>query len=330
MTQQKTRSRWSKASVVFGLLLLAAVIFVAVNIGEGRKFLELTRHADPFWLAVGLGYQAATYFCAAGVWYLVLRRFKRKASLASLSLLGLAKLSIDKIIPAAGVGGSLLLINGLVRRGASSELATASLLVDVLSAHAARAIAVVASIILLIVYGGFDAAILVIVGLFALLALGISVPILWLTQPGQQYVPGWSRKIPGLKEIFQNIADAPDEAVRSRSLLAQATTLQLTVIVLDAATLDAMLRAIGHASSAGYVFASFTLAHVASTVSLIPGGLGAFEGVSVLVLGLLDVPVEAGLSATLLLRTLMLWLPMIPGFFVLRRETHSALAETRS
>ena len=31
--------------------------------------------------------------------------------------------------------------------------------------------------------------------------------------------------------------------------------------------------------------------------------------------------VAAGLAATLMLRAFILWLPMIPGFFVLRRES---------
>jgi uncharacterized membrane protein YbhN (UPF0104 family) len=60
-------------------------------------------------------------------------------------------------------------------------------------------------------------------------------------------------------------------------------------------------------------------------LSLIPGGLGAFEGVSILMLGLLRVPISAGLAATLMLRAFILWLPMIPGFFILHRETNKIL-----
>ena len=87
------------------------------------------------------------------------------------------------------------------------------------------------------------------------------------------------------------------------------------------ATLDAMLRSIGHSSSPEKVFASFSIAGVASMVSLIPGGIGAFEGIQILMLGLLRVPVHAGLAATLMLRALVLWIPMIPGFFILRYES---------
>src|SRR5262249_14474423 len=99
------------------------------------------------------------------------------------------------------------------------------------------------------------------------------------------------------------------------------TGLQVLIIVLDAATLDAMLRSIGHSAPFDKTFASFSMANVASMLSLIPGGLGAFEGVSILMLSLLRIPVRAGLAATLMLRAFILWLPMIPGFYILRRES---------
>jgi uncharacterized membrane protein YbhN (UPF0104 family) len=62
-------------------------------------------------------------------------------------------------------------------------------------------------------------------------------------------------------------------------------------------------------------------------VSLIPGGVGAFEGVQILMLGLLKVPVNAGLAATLMLRAFVLWIPIIPGFFVLKHESKHLVEE---
>jgi uncharacterized membrane protein YbhN (UPF0104 family) len=109
--------------------------------------------------------------------------------------------------------------------------------------------------------------------------------------------------------------------MHSKRLFWGATGLQLLVIVLDAATLDAMLRSISHPAQLDKIFASYSMSNVASMLSIIPGGIGAFEGVSVLTLGLLSVPINVGLAATLMLRAFILWLPMIPGFFILRRES---------
>jgi uncharacterized membrane protein YbhN (UPF0104 family) len=49
-------------------------------------------------------------------------------------------------------------------------------------------------------------------------------------------------------------------------------------------------------------------------------GLGTFEATCVAMLRTLGVPLEAALMATLLLRGFTLWLPMLPGLLLARRE----------
>jgi len=60
------------------------------------------------------------------------------------------------------------------------------------------------------------------------------------------------------------------------------------------------------------------VASLARTVSIVPGGLGVFEGVAVVTLNQIGVPLAASLSATLLFRGLSYWLPMIPGYIASR------------
>jgi uncharacterized membrane protein YbhN (UPF0104 family) len=55
-------------------------------------------------------------------------------------------------------------------------------------------------------------------------------------------------------------------------------------------------------------------------LGVIPGGLGLFEGGAVAMLRWFDVPVEAGLAATLLLRAWTFWLPMVPGMWIAHHE----------
>jgi hypothetical protein len=56
--------------------------------------------------------------------------------------LGLAKLFVDQVVPTAGVGGTLLVVHGLIRRGVPQGLATAALLMDLLSFYAAHGLAI--------------------------------------------------------------------------------------------------------------------------------------------------------------------------------------------
>jgi len=57
-----------------------------------------------------------------------------------------------------------------------------------------------------------------------------------------------------------------------------------------------------------------------ATFGLVPLGLGTFEATCVAMLRTLGVLLEAALTATLLLRGFTLWLPMLPGLLLARRE----------
>jgi Mg2+-importing ATPase len=66
------------------------------------------------------------------------------------------------------------------------------------------------------------------------------------------------------------------------------------------------------------------LATLVRILGVLPGGLGLFEATSVAALHVLEVPVSAGLAATLMFRVLAFWLPMLPGTLFARRETRAA------
>jgi uncharacterized membrane protein YbhN (UPF0104 family) len=102
--------------------------------------------------------------------------------------------------------------------------------------------------------------------------------------------------------------------------LAGTGLLQFAVFILDALTLWAMLQAVGSPGSPFQAFAGFMAASVAATVGPMPLGLGTFEAVSTATLNLQGQPIEAALTATLLLRGFTFWLPMIPGMILARRE----------
>jgi uncharacterized membrane protein YbhN (UPF0104 family) len=56
------------------------------------------------------------------------------------------------------------------------------------------------------------------------------------------------------------------------------------------------------------------------SLSPVPLGLGTFEATCVAMLGGAGIGLEAGLTATILLRGTTTWLPMLPGLWLIRRE----------
>ncbi len=302
------------------MLLLATLIVVFTRVEEERQFVALLTHLTPTWLLVAAGCQIGTYVCAAAVWSRVLHRSGVAHRLHALVPLGLAKLFVDQIVPTAGVGGTMLVGRGLVRRGVPPTLATAALLVDLLSFYAAHALAVILAVGIVWAHHDMSPVILILAVLFAVIAVGVPLTILQLNRQGSRLVPPWLRRLPGLTRVVQAMVAAPAEILRDRWLLLQTSVLQFAIVALDAATLDVMLRAVGHPLAPPAVFASFTMAALIAILGVIPGGLGLFEGGAVAMLRWFDVPVEAGLAATLLLRAWTFWLPMAPGIWITRHE----------
>ena len=95
---------------------------------------------------------------------------------------------------------------------------------------------------------------------------------------------------------------------------------QLAIFLLDTATLWCASRAVDLNLDVARAFTSFILATIVAALSPIPLGLGSFEGACTGLLHLFGGGLEASLAATLILRGLTLWLPMVPGLWVIRRE----------
>jgi uncharacterized membrane protein YbhN (UPF0104 family) len=312
------------AGWAMGLGLLGAFAFVVSHLGEGERFAALLQAARPSWLLAAASLQAATYVCAAGVWECALRRSGAAIPLRGLVPLGLAKLFADQALPSAGISGTVLVANALRRRGVPRTLAVAVLLASLASFYVAYALAVAAALAVLWWHGELHRWLVALAGAFAALAAGVPLAILWLRGRAQRLLPRWARRLPGVDEALTAIADAPTGAILAPGLLARTAALQLSIFLLDAATLWVLLRALATPADGLVVFASFVVASFVATLAWVPGGLGAFEGSCAAMLHLHGVPFEAAVAGTLLLRGFTFWLPMAPGLWLARRELHGA------
>jgi len=313
-----------------GTIVLAVLAFWAFRAVEWDRFMDLLRHAEPAWLLVAAVLQVGTYVCAAGVLHRGIKASDARQSLRSLIPLGLAKLFIDQVVPTGGVGGSVLVVRALQRRGVSLGVATASVVVSTLAFYLAYAAAVAAAIgILWVRKGHLHPAVLLLVTFFACYATVIPIAILWLVYGRTHQLPKWVQRVPGLDAARQDLAETPDSALRRPLLFLEAGALQLAIILLDAATLLVLIESLGRHAEFSTLFVSFVLASMAGTISLLPGGLGSFEAASVAALRSLGVPLEVSLTGTFLLRGFTLWLPMIPGVWFARHEmSESRKADT--
>lgn len=302
---------------LFGFGLVVSVAFVATHFAEGRDFARLVEEAHPAWLALGVLLQAGTYFAEAGSFWVILRHAGERPPLGPLVRLAFSKLFMDQAVPSGGLSGTLLVINGLERRGVPRPTATAAVLLDLRAFYAAFALALLAALALAWGSGHLGVAVAAFSALFLAIA---AVMMLLLTRwIHGRHLP-WAERLPGVRTLLRTL-EAAGPAVRSDAwLFLRCLGFELAIVLLDAATVAVMLLALGTPTHFGAVFVSFMLASVARTLGIVPGGLGTFEAAQVAALGAAGVPVAAALAATLLFRGLSFWLPLAPGLVLARLE----------
>lgn len=309
-----------------GLLTLCALVIFVLRIGQLERFVELARGARPGWLLVALGVELATYAVAAGVWQRTLVAAGEPVPLYSLVPLGVAKIFTDQALPSAGLSGMVLLAHGLERRGVRSHLATSILIVSLISFYTSYLIAMLVSIGVLWARNEAHPMLVSAAAVFSIVAIAVPAAVLWLRRWARGSTPAWLDKVPGVPTLLATVAETPASLLRNGSMFVQTALIHLSVFVLDALTFWVIFRALGAHVNFMTAFIAFVMASVVATISFIPLGLGTFEASAVAILSVLGVGVEVALAATLLLRGLTFWLPMLPGVWLAHREMRSTPA----
>src|SRR5689334_24412067 len=108
---QLARRSWPWLPWILGGALLATVVVASLHFADAREFARIAEHAEPWWLALAVVLQAATYVAAGQVFRGVARAGGHSLGLATACQLGLAKLFVDQAVPSAGLSGTIVLSN---------------------------------------------------------------------------------------------------------------------------------------------------------------------------------------------------------------------------
>jgi uncharacterized membrane protein YbhN (UPF0104 family) len=184
----------------------------------------------------------------------------------------------------------------------------------------AYAVAAVTAISILWFYNDITAVIRFFVSVFAVVLIFVPVAILWLLAHQDKNLPLWQTRFKLIANLSESVKAASPARVRSPKLLMKTVPLNMAIFLLDAGTLWTMMVVTGYPVGFPTAFVAIVLASIAGTVSFLPGGIGGFEAGAILALTLLGAPIEAALTGTLLFRGLTLWIPLIPGLVLARRD----------
>ncbi|AHE53610.1 MULTISPECIES: lysylphosphatidylglycerol synthase transmembrane domain-containing protein [Sphingomonadaceae] len=301
-----------------GIILVAALVGAVLHFGEIENFGRLVARANLFWLALAVLFQLSTYASVAAGWAVVLRCAGTPRPLPRLMRIALTKLFADQAVPSAGMGGNVLLVDQLVRLRVPRGTAVAALLVSMIGYYAAFAFFAIVMLVLLWLHDKATPLMAGAVTTFLLVALAIPSLALWLRHRGSQPLSPRLERVGVVRNLLEIVGQAPTDLIGDRQLLVRVTGFNGAVFLADAATLWASLNALGEPAAFGTGFIALIMASIIVTLGPIPLGLGSFEATSIATLGLLGVPIETAFAATMLLRILTLWLPLLPGLITMR------------
>lgn len=313
-------ARAALAAWLFGLAVFAAVVAAFIHLSELEELARLLRGLRPAWLLTGFALQGLTYVCAAAVWQSALAHQGHHLRLSALIPVAFAMLFANQAFPSGGISGSVVVVRALRRRRVPADAVMAALLVGVLTTYHAALLAVLIALPTLLMLHAADTRILTVLAVFAAFAVSVPVAVGRYWRHGTPWLRAKLARVPSMAAALRVAERTPTDLLNDRRLYVKVVALQFLEVVLDAATLHAMLVALGVSVTPAVTGASFVVASAVFHVVPVPLGLGTFEGTLVAVLRLLHVPIEAALAATLLLRGLTLWLPMVPGLWWARRE----------
>ncbi len=316
-----SRPHLSWLGILVSLLLLGSlIVLIVTHEGEARRFARLAKQAEPLWLLLALAFQLGTYLCAGTIWSRVAAAAGHRLPARQLARLSIEKLSVDQFVPTGGVSGNLVVLSAMKRMGLPSAVATEALLIDILSHYAAYATLTALTALALWRHHHITPVIISLLGAFTVFIAVVPIVIVWLLKHRSFQPRSWLARLRPLMRMLEVFREVSIERLRNARLLVTASALQMGVVLLDAATLWATLKAVGTSVHPLTTFAAMVIAAIAEYVSFLPGGIGSFEAGATATLALLGVPVEAALTGTLLLRGFTLWLPLVPGLLLMRRD----------
>lgn len=307
----------------FGMLGVGVLVFAVVNFGNLQSFGAMLQRAEPLWLLAAAALQGVTYASVSLGWKLVLDKARSPLPLSRLIPVALSKLFADAMIPAAGMGGNVLLIDRLVILGVPRGAAVAALILSLIGYYAAFALFALILLLLLWVHGKATPLLAGVVTAFLLVALAIPSLALWLRRRGSRPLSPFLEHLPIVHTLLHVVGEAPSKLLADKTLILGVTTCNAVLFLVDAATLQVCMMALGHPTAFSTAFIAMMGGLIIAALVPVPMGLGSFEVGSTAMLSLLGVPVPTALAGTLLLRGFTLWLPLLPGLVLMKGSFRS-------
>jgi putative membrane protein len=313
-----------KFAVVLALLGLAAAIALVARAGWGAVLQALEAAGWPLlWL---LPLHLVPLALDAAGWRVPLapRDVEGRARWPVLVAVAIVRESVNRLLPVAGVGGELVGIRIVSRRGVAVTPVAASVVTEVVLTLLSLVLFAAVGLALLAAWTrGAGSIEPILIG--TLVALPVPLAGLWLISEGRlvAWIERFAALVGGSGERPSWLASMPvfeaelAALARNRARLALATALQLTGMIAGAAEVWLAMRLLGRpVGVVPAIIIESVVLFVRNLAFAVPAGLGAQEAGIVLVCAAvgLDQPSAVGLALAKRMRELLFGLPALLGW----------------
>ena len=325
--------------LIFAVLLLLLVCFVVRHFGQVETLGATLRRGRPLWVALALGLQGLTLLNQPALYQALYRLVGLPVRWRELAPVVWAAHFVNIVTPAAGLGGTALLLDEARRRG-----------LDMGRVTLANTLYFLFNFVVFVLLLGFSLAMLfvwhdlktyeVLVAAIPMAGVVLALLALWLVGTAPQVfergalfvarpVNALSRRVlrrellPAAQTIAfsATFAQSADALKTARLRLVRPCLHALLVDGLEILVLGACFAAFpgaGRVLTPTILVAGYAIGTLFLVVSITPQGLGVVEGVMTATFVSLGVPLERAAVVVLAYRGLSFWLPLAFGFGALR------------
>jgi uncharacterized protein (TIRG00374 family) len=326
------KRRW-----ILWLLFVVFGVLIATHFSEVQEMAATLAQGQWHWLVLAIALQGLYFVTLTALYQSAFDTVRVRSRLRELLPVTLASSFVSFMTPSAGASNMALFADDAARRGQSAVRASAGTLLVTVANYSAFLLVLTAGLVYLSlqrhfqVYQGLAAGILVLMlgALVGVLSLGLWSPgglhrlLSWL----QRLANGVGRKVKRPDLLPADWADKSAIEFREAAVaittqprrLGRTLVVALVMHVVNMASLYVLFIAFHQVVSIGSLVAGFAMGILFWNVSVTPQGIGTVEGAMTLVYTSLGVPAPSATIVSLAFRGLTFWLPVIIGFFLLRR-----------
>src|SRR5206468_3136643 len=93
--------------------------------------------------------------------------------------------------------------------------------------------------------------------------------------------------------------------------------------ITEVAALYVVYIAFGQFVNVGAVILAYAVANFAGLISVLPAGIGIYEGLMTAVLAATGIPASVSIPVTVMYRVLNMFIQLVPGYYFYQRSLHS-------